>query len=362
MAGILTRLSNFAAIAGVYTPPELRGRGYAGSVTAAIGSADFGSEAAAVLIRDMRRSSGTQPTAKIQSASARLRSGFGYDQVHWNVERPRVDRLQQLKREPDADGERAWFQRLRACDRIAAIAEPITGAVEANKWCQNRRRQHDVALSGTGISHTPWTRLSPGRHRRYSSGPRRSTTTGNRPAATRLSTSGRGSKFGTKRPIDAEYSGALLEQRSQADHDPLTPVLSDRRRQPDAPGQQTRALLLSPSLDLGRVHDAFPRMIIRTARSRRRPRERCSLRRRVAAVLRAGIHEAARAPSLYRNGARTAGLLTPKCGLQMRPAGWAARKCLCHRQWTRRRHADNTSCAGGEFKGGSWSAASFTSF
>jgi predicted GNAT family acetyltransferase len=36
MAGIVRRLKNSAAIAGVYTPPELRGRGYAGSVTAAV--------------------------------------------------------------------------------------------------------------------------------------------------------------------------------------------------------------------------------------------------------------------------------------------------------------------------------------
>ncbi len=35
MAGIVRRLKNSAAITGVYTPPELRGRGYAGSVTAA---------------------------------------------------------------------------------------------------------------------------------------------------------------------------------------------------------------------------------------------------------------------------------------------------------------------------------------
>jgi len=36
MAGIVRRLRNCAAIAGVYTPPALRGRGYAGSVTAAV--------------------------------------------------------------------------------------------------------------------------------------------------------------------------------------------------------------------------------------------------------------------------------------------------------------------------------------
>jgi len=35
MAGIVRRLKNSAAITGVYTPPELRGRGYAGSVSAA---------------------------------------------------------------------------------------------------------------------------------------------------------------------------------------------------------------------------------------------------------------------------------------------------------------------------------------
>ena len=35
MAGIVRRLKNSAAITGVYTPPALRGRGYAGSVTAA---------------------------------------------------------------------------------------------------------------------------------------------------------------------------------------------------------------------------------------------------------------------------------------------------------------------------------------
>ncbi|HKJ62320.1 MAG TPA: GNAT family N-acetyltransferase [Hyphomicrobiales bacterium] len=36
MAGIVRRVKNCAAIAAVYTPPELRGRGYAGSVTAAV--------------------------------------------------------------------------------------------------------------------------------------------------------------------------------------------------------------------------------------------------------------------------------------------------------------------------------------
>ena len=41
MAGIMRRTRNAAAIAGVYTPPSLRGRGYAGSVTAAVIDAIF---------------------------------------------------------------------------------------------------------------------------------------------------------------------------------------------------------------------------------------------------------------------------------------------------------------------------------
>jgi predicted GNAT family acetyltransferase len=36
MAGIVRRTRHAAAIAGVYTPPSLRGRGYGGSVTAAV--------------------------------------------------------------------------------------------------------------------------------------------------------------------------------------------------------------------------------------------------------------------------------------------------------------------------------------
>jgi predicted GNAT family acetyltransferase len=36
IAGIMRRTRHAAAIAGVYTPPRLRGRGYAGSVTAAL--------------------------------------------------------------------------------------------------------------------------------------------------------------------------------------------------------------------------------------------------------------------------------------------------------------------------------------
>ena len=41
MAGIMRRTRHAAAIAGVYTPPRLRGRGYAGSVTAAVADAIF---------------------------------------------------------------------------------------------------------------------------------------------------------------------------------------------------------------------------------------------------------------------------------------------------------------------------------
>jgi predicted GNAT family acetyltransferase len=56
MAGIVRRTRHAAAIAGVYTPPALRGRGYAGSVTAAVVERIFAEgKIAACLYTDLRR-------------------------------------------------------------------------------------------------------------------------------------------------------------------------------------------------------------------------------------------------------------------------------------------------------------------
>jgi RimJ/RimL family protein N-acetyltransferase len=55
MAGISRRTRNSAAISGVYTPPSLRGRGYAGSATAAVADRIFAEgKAAACLYTDQR--------------------------------------------------------------------------------------------------------------------------------------------------------------------------------------------------------------------------------------------------------------------------------------------------------------------
>jgi len=55
MAGIVRRTRTVAAIAGVYTPPALRGRGYAGSATAAVVDAAFAEgKTAACLYTDLR--------------------------------------------------------------------------------------------------------------------------------------------------------------------------------------------------------------------------------------------------------------------------------------------------------------------
>jgi predicted GNAT family acetyltransferase len=55
LAGIVRRTRNVAAIAGVYTPPALRGHGYAGSVTAAVVEAIFGEgRKTACLYTDLR--------------------------------------------------------------------------------------------------------------------------------------------------------------------------------------------------------------------------------------------------------------------------------------------------------------------
>jgi predicted GNAT family acetyltransferase len=66
MAGIVRRTRHAAAIAGVYTPPRLRGRGYAGSVTAAVVDAIFaeGRDTACLYV-DLRNPYSTRCYAKI---------------------------------------------------------------------------------------------------------------------------------------------------------------------------------------------------------------------------------------------------------------------------------------------------------
>ena len=65
-AGIVRRTRNTAAIARVYTPPELRGRGYAGSVTAAVAEQIFAEgRTAACLYTDLRNPSSNRCYARI---------------------------------------------------------------------------------------------------------------------------------------------------------------------------------------------------------------------------------------------------------------------------------------------------------
>lgn len=66
MAGIVRRVKNCAAIAGVYTPPELRGRGYAGSVTAAVVEKVYAEgRSTACLYTDLRNPASNRCYAKI---------------------------------------------------------------------------------------------------------------------------------------------------------------------------------------------------------------------------------------------------------------------------------------------------------
>ena len=66
MAGIMRRTRNAGAIAGVYTPPSLRGRGYAGSVTAAVVDAIFAEgRSMACLYVDLRNPYSVRCYAKI---------------------------------------------------------------------------------------------------------------------------------------------------------------------------------------------------------------------------------------------------------------------------------------------------------
>lgn len=66
MAGIVRRTRHAAAIAGVYTPPALRGRGYAGSVTAAVVESVFAEgRIAACLYSNLRNPASNRCYAKI---------------------------------------------------------------------------------------------------------------------------------------------------------------------------------------------------------------------------------------------------------------------------------------------------------
>lgn len=66
MAGIVRRTRHAAAVAGVYTPPALRGRGYAGSVTAAVVERIFAEgKTAACLYTDLRNPASNRCYAKI---------------------------------------------------------------------------------------------------------------------------------------------------------------------------------------------------------------------------------------------------------------------------------------------------------
>ena len=66
MAGIVRRTRHAAAIASVYTPPALRGRGYAGSVTAAVVERIFAEgKTAACLYVDLRNPSSNRCYVRI---------------------------------------------------------------------------------------------------------------------------------------------------------------------------------------------------------------------------------------------------------------------------------------------------------
>ena len=66
MAGIVRRTRSTAAIAAVYTPPAQRGRGFAGSVTAAVAERVFAEgKAAACLYTDLRNPASNRCYAKI---------------------------------------------------------------------------------------------------------------------------------------------------------------------------------------------------------------------------------------------------------------------------------------------------------
>jgi predicted GNAT family acetyltransferase len=80
MAGIQRRSRNTATIAGVYTPPRLRGRGYAGSVTAAVAERAFA--------RARRRSASIPICATLSPTGVTPRAGLSRSAHRGTVRAP----------------------------------------------------------------------------------------------------------------------------------------------------------------------------------------------------------------------------------------------------------------------------------
>jgi len=83
MAGIVRRTRHTAAIAGVYTPPALRGRGYAGSVTAAVVDQ----------IQGEGRTTACLHTDRRNPSSNRCYSRIGFQPVSASLHIPRLRHL-----------------------------------------------------------------------------------------------------------------------------------------------------------------------------------------------------------------------------------------------------------------------------
>src|SRR3954454_16820580 len=79
--------------------------------------------------------------------SASTPAAVGDDGIHRHVEALRVYRFQRLKLEADADRPRLRRQaRQRPVEIAADIAEPIAGAIEADKRREDERRHDDLTL------------------------------------------------------------------------------------------------------------------------------------------------------------------------------------------------------------------------
>ena len=199
---------------------------------------------------------GPEPRARAHRRGRRLASAharLGDDQVHRHVERLRVDRLELLDREADADRHRAAATgRQRAVEIAAAIAEPIAGRGRSRPAAPARApASRPRAFPAPGCS-TP-RRPAPRRaaRRGIRAGPFLSTTTGSatvRPCADRPVDQRPRIELGAERPVDAERArplaitaqlGSILRQAA-----PLLGAPLPQRDQPLALGPPPELYLL----------------------------------------------------------------------------------------------------------------------
>jgi predicted GNAT family acetyltransferase len=146
MSAIVRRTRNAAAIALVYTPPSLRGRGYAGSVTAAVAEEAFAEgKTIACLYTDLRNPFSNRCYAKV-----------GFKPVCDSTHFPRADFGRLIAVNIEKWGKVVQTTNVKA-DRGASGSDDtgLPVALAILRTVRERRRRAGASSGGRGLSRSP---------------------------------------------------------------------------------------------------------------------------------------------------------------------------------------------------------------